>query len=167
MKTLIKIIRKSIRKNPDAGRTSWIVNTGKEAKFTFQGDKLPEWFNKKNVVIESQESNGTDSHVIIKGIVINPAILPELCDDFQNKRYDLTLDIKNEFQRIHTKTPAPEYLYKYKNTKVRCEECNLMVPINDIEGDEFEDMIIQICPKCQKWNTFDFEYERIEDVVKN
>jgi len=164
MKTLIKIIRKSIKRNPDAGRTSWHVNTGREAKFTFSGDKLPEWLKDENVFIKSQESNYYDSYVVIHGIIINPDILPELFKDIQEKKYNLNIEIKNNIHEVHTKTPAPEYLYKYKNTKVECKECKSMVPVNEIEEDEIYDMMVQICPKCHKFDTFNFEYERIEDV---
>jgi len=40
-----------------------------------------------------------------------------------------------------------------------------MIPVNDIE-DDCDDGIIEICPKCGHFNTFEYEYEKIEDIMK-
>lgn len=168
---LIKIDRKSIRKNPNAGRTQQKVAGARNTTFTCKG-KLPGYLkDKDNIVITGWSIR--DGIKEYEGIITDESIIEKIYDNEYYKENGKNISIETT-QDWHTVTfpPEPEYFYKYKDTKVKCKECK-----HEFMSDEFKEFEIDWddnyshtitgCPKCENWDCCDINYEKIEDVKIN
>jgi hypothetical protein len=165
MTTLIKIKRDSIKKNPNAGRDTYHVPMRWKGEFetNVPREGLPAYFKNH---ISSWSCSPNES--IYSGELFEqpPEDMIAYIQDVIAKGFKFEVKFNREIQTIYSNTPEPEYRYQYENTPVECNNCHTMVPVEDIEEDEFEETLMKICPKCNFWNTFDFEYEKIEEVIK-
>ena len=162
MTTLIKIDRKSIKKNPNAWRDSVHIpmawNTSFETNLT--PFELPAWL-RENITLVSVEPPCTKGWLD----VVDDRLI-EFAQSSIKKGHKFNIECKRGIQTIYSLTPEPEYNYKYKNTKVKCSCCKSMILHSEIEEDEFEDTLVKICPKCGDVDTFDYKYEEIEEIMK-
>ena len=63
--------------------------------------------------------------------------------------------------------PTPNYNYKWKSQEVECEYCHAKFDHEELGFDtNWGDSIIDICPKCEKSNCCELEYEKIKDALK-
>jgi len=170
MKVIIKIKSSSIKRNPNAFNTQTIIQKGKRCEFTFEGNKIPEWINNEGVFVTSkneEKNHGEGKEITLKGEINNPNLLKRLGELYEKDKSitGLVLNLHQDIEIIHHR-PEPEYLCHYENPEVECSDCHLLIKVNDIEEDEMDENLVQICPKCGHINTFDFEYEKIEIALK-
>jgi hypothetical protein len=164
MKTIVKIIKKSIRKNPNAGNDTTLVPMGWNIEFStdISYDDLPDYIKKYTIethrlVPDDPEYHGNLKYVDDKLIEFAQAVIKN------GNRFVIRMN--REIQTIHH-FPEPKYLYKYENPKIECSNCHSMVAVNNIEEDEVDDNMVKICPICGSFNTFEYKYEKIQDVLK-
>lgn len=152
---LVKIQRDSIRKNPNAGRTSFVVHGPSEIRFKYQGNN-PELL--KNCTIISEHSSGE-----VEGYIDNPDDIKELANIPGMK-----IEVKNNFTR-HEHLPEPQYLYEYEDPKIKCSQCKEDIYISKIHTDYDDwDNEYTECPNCKGVNTFpEIQYEHIQDALKS
>lgn len=161
--TLIKIIRSSIKRNPEAGRTSSVFPGTKEAKFECFG-KIPDALRSKVEVIE-EKLDGS----YFAGIFPDPDdALEILKTGYRNLNLaGATLEITIDNNLVFLDhVPLSKYLYEYKNPTLSCEICGSGTKLRDIdfdytdEGDRFSR-----CGTCFSFNSFgEIEFEDIEDI---
>jgi DNA-directed RNA polymerase subunit RPC12/RpoP len=154
MATLIKIKRSSIRKNPNAGNEVTLIPMGWDVKFTtnLSFNKLPEWIQDSifNHTFNSMEITSlTSTTGIINGVLANPNKINKMIEFAKSVKGEnyFTINANREINTFYHR-PEPEYFYSYENPKVKCANCHKLVNVNDIEEDEMEDNMVQICPKC-------------------
>ena len=169
MKTIIKIDRESIRRNPDAGRTEWMVPalTWVEV-FTPNG----EYRSVGKVEIEAMP----DGSATVRGEFIQTRAFNSRLIFGEQKLEFSTSDNRivghQEYEEFRNMSPAPKWLYSYIPTQVKCDKCGAEFPDIELESDSCDDAegnytpINNICPKCGKYDCCEIEYERIEDVVQ-
>lgn len=159
----IKIKRDSIKKNPNAGNTSSIIQGLKEAKFKIESYSIPDIIkNEPFFITEFTEENGV---LTSASGVINGPITPDQFSEWMLIQ-GISITISNNTRVIHH-MPEPDYLFEYEDTEVKCRHCKNMVDVDSIEQDEFGGDLLNICPICGHENTFpEYKYEKIGDVVK-
>ena len=69
--------------------------------------------------------------------------------------------------------PAPDYLFKYEDTKVTCKDCGASFPYGELQADcvwlgdeEGEAWSNTICPDCGAWDCVEIEYEYITEALE-
>jgi len=149
---LVKIDRTTIKKNPNAGKTTYILPIGPEECFKteYYGDRVKEY-----VVYSKSE----------RLILDRPRREGDLQSGSISCRYSQPTQV------IHTLSPEPAYFYKYENPTIECEYCKSQFKHTELQSDEYsfcEDYGYSdcVCPKCKEWNCCKLEYENIEDAIK-
>ena len=166
----VKIKRESILKNPRAGETQTVIQTGVDHRFTINGtSKLPPFMDNTEVAIVtetsiSSSSDGSPQEEYVKGYLLDPTKIEELI-----KIEGAQLNSQANLQTIRH-LPEPEYLYEYENPEVLCEHCRSHVPIKNIIEDYLDngedEYLYEVCPICHSQNTFpDRQYEAIEQAL--
>ncbi|MFT3750945.1 MAG: hypothetical protein QM768_21710 [Agriterribacter sp.] len=153
---LIKIIRSSIRKNPNGGSTRSIVPGCKTIRFRLEG-QLPEHILSDDyIIVTCQSSDFTE------GYLINEDKIPEML-----KLKNCEIEVDNNHKVIRH-LPEPAYLYEYENPILKCDNCKGDVHLKDIEYDyDSEGNPFTMCPGCHTLSSFEeVEFERIEEVIK-
>ena len=163
---LIKIDRKSIRKNPNVGRTQQKVAGARNTTFTCKGE-LPVYMKDEDSIIITEWSIG-DGVKEYKGIITDESIIEKIYNDelFKENGKNITIETSQDWNTV-TFPPEPKYFYKYKNTKVKCKECKHKFMSNEFKEFDWDDnysYTITGCPKCENWDCCNIEYEKIEDV---
>ena len=164
MKTLIKIDRKSIRENADAGNTYTLSHIGNDMSFISQ-KRIPQKLLDL-VIIKSESFDNSEGELYYKctGIIINP-------DNFGifAKLGDIQIEYERDFEKTYHH-PIPKYSFKYKYPKLECEDCKNKVRMDKITVDYEDDCSFTVCPTCKSVDSFPdfykFEYENIENVMK-
>ena len=157
----IKIDRKSIKENENAGQTQTILQGRKTISFKI--NYLPDYFKDGvNCFITSwEEINGIKTK--FRGEIIR--------DELLNRCFEEKLDINIS---VHVEPifinhfPIPKYSFSYENTKVKCRRCKSKIMSNDLvsDVDTFdENYSTTICPICGKFYSCKLEYEKIEDIM--
>jgi hypothetical protein len=163
---LVKIIRESIKKNPDAGKTYTRLHIGNETSFEVKG-KVPELLMNEEVAIITEWEEKEDGVYNAKGFIEDPDSVQEILSTLQkesSKDYSVSINTKSNYQEI-PHNPLPKYLYKYENPEIECSECKSKVFYSDIERDcDDEYGCYDVCPVCQAHDSFDFDLENINDV---
>lgn len=154
MATLIRIDRASVRKNPDAGRTEWTVPTTKSAFRTVDEVRGGMHTTMKQQAVGDPAKGEwvtLETHARSTGAKDRPPQMQGW--------------IEQDHEQFTT-LPAPDWLYDYEPTFVKCGNCGKPVRHDQIERDEIGDDLCDVCPHCNSIDTFDYELERIGDVVK-
>jgi len=172
MTTLIKIIRKSIKRNPHAFSTTSYIPLRPETTFKYEGFGKPEWLDNKGVyigeikaerIIPAKGKCSKKGYFIIEGHIIDEGLSEKLYRECTEKKHPgLNINVEIKTQEVHH-ISEPEYFYKHKNSLVECSECYAKVRANDIRKDE---NMVDICPKCGGYDTFDYKYEKLGDILK-
>jgi hypothetical protein len=157
--TLIKIDRNSIRKNPRAGATSTEVIGSVEVNFSYDRISKEDWQR-----LKALESAG-------KGVIITKWS-DTMCEGFVDyedllhllPQNGLSYHVKKNIDTIYH-LPEPKYTYRHEHTVLRCNNCNSDVLNTKILIDCNDDGCYNICPVCNGIETFDYEYEKISDVM--
>lgn len=164
---LIKIDKKSIRKNPNAGRTQQKVAGMRNTTFKCKGE-LPSYMkDEKTIIITSWLIDKEIKEY--EGVIIDEDIIEKVYKEISKKNgKNLTIEITQDWSTL-TFPPECRYFYKYKNTKVKCKECGNRFMSNDFKeieldcGDDYS-YTDTGCPNCENWDCCEVEYEKIEDV---
>ena len=156
MKFLIKIDRRTVKKNPNAGSTVSYIRGAKSAEFVYKGKGL------HNYLIEDKNCIVTEIDYvknILRGIITEPVtqklIIRISLDDKCN------ISMEQETTRIDH-LPEPDHFYKYRKTKVQCDECKGWFDHNTLQSDDFMDCYSdRICPLCREWDCCQLKYESL------
>ena len=148
MKFNIKIDRNSIRKNPNAGRTTYKI-PGIKQEF------------KDEVTVRKFVRFGE-----------NQSWQQISVDKTESVRTEIPIQV------IHSLSPEPDYLYNYAVTEITCLYCGNVFPHTDLKEefvDGYWDPEIQdqyywdyykknICPSCGSTDCCELEFEKLSDV---
>jgi phage FluMu protein Com len=156
MKTIVRIDRSSIKRNPNAGNTITFMPGLISVTFTFAGKPPKFMFKEPFVILETRNVN--NEIVEVKGIL---NAMPK-----QVGYPGLVINVDRELRSIEHR-PEPNYFYRYELTKVKCDECGF--EINTVElpfyydDDGYE---YCTCPRCKEMNSFpEIEYEELTNEI--
>jgi len=127
----------SIKKNPNAGRSSHILAGQVTTKDWWDcGDKIVE-------KVRFGEEPGPDDIAISEESTGRPAKDPKIIKTEQ----------KRDVQTVRTMEPEPEFLYKYTSLTVTCKSCKASFDFSKLESDsgcgpEDDWQSDTICPEC-------------------
>jgi len=153
---LIKIDRRTLKKNPNAGSTVSYLPGLQSSKFEYSGKFLPNYLiDGRNCYIT--ETNYGDG--IICGEMIGE-VSKKLMKCFAED-LNMHISISQETNRIDH-LPEPDYFYEYKKTKVQCNSCGVWFDHHKLLSDEIMDVYSdRICPECGKFDCCQLEYESL------
>lgn len=166
---LVKIKRSSIKKNPDAFRTYYDIPSQWEITGRYIGDKLPKWIDSVSVITShSMPMIGEQEYEFQ---VVKP-VTKKFFDRIEKAsgKERLFIEMKRDIQRMESMFPEPAYKYEYTNPLIECNGCHNNVRLKNIQTDyifdsDGEEYNTDKCPKCGELNSFDYQYEKINDVV--
>lgn len=151
---VVRIDRKSIKKNPDAGRTEYAVPGAR--------------CGRKTVVTEVGEN-----FVVEEFILCGEGQWRSVRKNAIDSRFCLlkpgeTVEIGQDIQHVHTITPEPSHLFEYVFPEVQCSECGKAEVINKWHSDWDDESGAdwKTCPNCESALEVDVNYERISDALK-
>ena len=165
---IIRIDRKSIRRNPNAGETQTIIQGRKEITFSCK-DPIPLFVKHLPFIItEWEEENGK---MIKASGVINGPIETDGMIALCNKAEHLQININNNIQVLNH-MPEAEYLYEYQDASIKCKQCKNLIDVDGIEDDYIfdgeDEHHVELCPVCGAENSFPvYEYEKITNIPKS
>jgi len=174
---LIKIDRKSIKKNPNAGKTVREVPAHATTTIKIYSnhpdlhkilpDRITQLIRFVSRSCSSKSLNSLNSNEFKEKPCLPPSFefifLAAPDEDINAIINDLVVwgvqlkDISYEtninYEQIHCLNPEPEYFYKYIDKKVKCNNCGKTFSYTKLEDDygydgENEYLIDNICPKC-------------------
>jgi len=170
-KYLIKIDRKSIKKNPNADRTETVVPTNKE--IIFEGrKKIPSYLiDGENCCILNWTHGVNGSLLHYRGVLINEELINKILND-----PDIRItESEQHFVTVHH-FPEENYFYKYKSIQVQCKYCKRKFMSSKLKFYEEEscgcdygwyNCTDEGCPHCRAWFCCQVEYENINEVIAN
>lgn len=159
---LIKIDRKSIKKNPNAGNTVTRIRGHREATFTVTGE-LPDYLEEdKNMYVSSWTLTAGSNDIDIR----NCALIDFDIFDKLSKEPNVTnLQMTQSGEAFHH-APEPKHHYKHKDTQVQCCDCKEKFKRSKLESQSYDsDYSNTVCPKCGEWDCVNLKYEKIEDAI--
>jgi hypothetical protein len=167
MSIVIKIDPASIKKNPNAFKTtSYVKNGPREIRFSYDKISKADFLQLKHlsdlhddVILRSYNISHNGSYHSVSGLCLHEQALERL------PKEDLSYEINDNVQ-VFEHYPEPEYLYNYLPTKVKCRNCKKMILHSAIANDCDDDGCCwTVCPNCSGIDTFEFEYQQIDDVI--
>jgi hypothetical protein len=166
MSTLIKIVRGSIKGNPNAGKTVTKYKGSASCTFQFKGaGRIPDDLLDKVSIQNWENADNPIFGVHQVGQLLNP-------DDFQlfTGIEGISLEFSKDIINIEH-LPEPEYFFEYENTPVECENCHQLIQVDAIpqyvvvtEDDEY---VVDQCPHCKKISSFNYIIETITEAIKD
>lgn len=168
--TIIPIDRSTIQPYPNRKRAGQPVVEcvgPMEVTFKFDGPGcIPAELLDKVYIVNWRNSATPETGTMQYGYIINPNDTT-LFLDIDGIQISSTRPIRETFYAIHS---DPMYKYEYEPTPVKCEKCGdpvLHTEILEAEVEMYEDEYFKTydkCPKCGCLDTFEYEYEKIENV---
>jgi len=164
---LIKINRKTIKVNPDAGSTQTRVFTSKETTFEIKGKMLDCLKDGENCHVTEEGFSGS---IFTKGYINNltKELITEIQKEIKKDGSRINIETKNNSEIIDH-LPISKYSYKHFNSLLECKKCKKQTPINAIEWDypNDDEDAVSVC-KCGAFDSFEeHKYESINDIMKN
>jgi len=178
MMYLVKIRKSSIKKNPDAGETQYLVPSGRTtvtltldcnpeealplglgsigAIMCWKVDYQKTWSkNKTCVVVLSRPLTETE----LKGL----------------EAYNLRdYEVNTPHEVFTSMAPEPKWLYEYLPKKVKCFDCKSTFDYSELIDGTIEDSVsgeyISIenaCPKCETSHCCSVSFEGVEEIIRN
>jgi len=184
MTQIIRIDKKTVRHNPNAGRTSYMVPSAVTTMVTcsctptmayvLEDSKVLHIIGSETTIVQETKTRikaSLDDDTIRTTITAYSTIndverLRKLLISFGVR--DILIDQKCDYQRIVSMTPEPNYFYEFKKTKIQCTGCKKKFYPEELRADavpsgyDEEDYSNEICPCCGKWDCVDFEYEQLD-----
>jgi len=165
--TLIRIDRKSIKVNKNAGSRMSHVAGPREVTFDCEGELPKELVDGKNCHIVSwQDRNG--KRFWTHGYIIDAETEKLLWDKIAEKKLTgFNLKMERNLQAIYH-PPISKYSFKYKDKKLICGECKGKITYSTLQSDSrgFGDYSDTICPICGAWDCVQLEFENINTIYK-
>lgn len=165
--TIIPIIRKSIKKNPDAGNTQTVEPAGAiTASITVNHLHEPITDIEAVKAVQYWTQGGVITKVEYVGF-------GDGINEFFKRLKKLKLFKYTTYSLDYPHTiiqhaPEPKYYFKFnRNVKVACTNCGHKVKYKDIEwrdtddGDDYS-----YCNKCKEYSTYEHRFERLQDIPK-
>jgi hypothetical protein len=173
MKTyLVKIDRKSIKANEDAGLTSMNELISTTVSITMKGnhESLEKFSDRVKMTAMQMSSDGIKyaEYMLHGGPDEVGEILEKLAKKYKKK---LSFRLENNFQEIDFLTPIPPYSYEYRKTKVQCQHCKAKFTHDQLrDHDDWDDEGCyigrsMICPECDKEDACALEFEDFESIA--
>lgn len=167
---LIKIIRSSIKKNPNAGRREIHEAINRRVSFRFEGSTELPGFKEGKDYIKTEWGTahfGDSGSSYIEGELIDYELWERV-----GKIPGIQLNITQDIRTHRFMKPEPDYNFKYKDTKIECLNCHNKILQSEIIDDEVsaedDEYSVQKCPVCGAADEFEeIEYEKIEEVIKD
>ena len=162
MKFVIPIDRKTIQKNPDAGRTKYKIRIGPDEKtldIKYKSGLELSYIGFNEGVMRLSTLNITR---------LKDQDLPQV-SDLINEIEIINFNTKSNYDVVHTISPAPDYLYEYQHIDVQCEDCENWFDFNRLEEeyDAYSGCFREnICPNCNTSDCCELEYEKIGKVLE-
>lgn len=189
MRYLVKILRKSIKRNPTAGQRRYPQQVSPPSmSITFP------WHDPENPPKDLGEGARLSSYTLSvskdtpdrKGVMFNCTyvLLVRPPDDFMRDmaalhREKFNYTETNNIQMVESLVAEPPYLYEYRPTRVQCYSCKAKFPHTELESDvedcgcsQYDDCCgcykdtDTKCPKCGNWNCCELEYEDIGETMR-
>ena len=163
MKTLIKIDRKTVRKNPDyePGDFTRTIPGAMTIYLNIIGD-VPDYLEFISAQI-SVESN--QCYPMLQKRILTDHPNEELLKRISKDPKILNIEMDRDMIDVTT-IGEPKYLYSYVPTEIECLYCNKkflhteLVADSSSESDYYSD---EICPHCGDWDCCDIKYEELTD----
>ena len=193
VKYLIKIQRSSIRKNPDAGKTHYVIPGRATERLTrLVKRRKPEpgpIVPRPPDVAPGKTGWDLVKELVVDGLVIESQVISPDLDSASNARYfshpyimelwrgeiaEIVLERQTtrDVQTIRSMFPASEHLCAYEPTTVTCRFCGQSFLHTELqyyefggEDDEAGADIDNICPKCKAPDCCEIEYEKLTDKL--
>lgn len=164
MSVKILVDLRTIKKNPEAGKTHFLVEGRRDFYGKYKGAQLPKDMEPFCFVTYQEfNTNGAFTEFHSKGQAD--------MDVLKGHEKDIEgLTFTHTPHEINTR-PQPKYLYDYEKTKLECSNCGSKVRHDHIESDwafDGEDEVYtEWCPICKEVGTFPArEYESITEALK-
>ncbi len=177
MKTyLVRISRKSIKANPDAGQTSAHELISTTVTITINGShESLEKINDRIKLTTTNFSVTNQSKATEQSNYIFNAESDEVSEIMEQiaKKYgkQMTYHLENHFQHIDFMTPIASHNYEYLKTKVQCQHCKSKFThdkLRDYDDWDYEGCYIgrsMICPECDKEDACKLQFESFELIA--
>lgn len=176
-KFLIKILKKSIKKNPQFGKDTYFFDRAPsyqaDMSYTLQGSKndwnLPKGFEGMVVSYAMSIENDVFKTRVNARLKVVPdnLVLEKLLK--KHKMDAVHIMYNREYEEVKSMMCEPEYLYHYGNQMVQCYDCKAKFHYDDLldeYGDSPDDWhYTNVCPKCGCPDCCDVEFQKIEDVI--
>ena len=163
----IKIDRDSIKKNPDAGRTEYLIEGyPREMRVEFwiwEQIDPEETFGLKNAFITTLQVRASSSTGILVSTRFEDLEILKAVEGFKI----LSVDYYIPTRTMWSMTPEPEFLFEYENTNITCYLCRESFSWRDLDSDYHGNDVWNdtICPKCGTWDCCELKFEKLEDIV--
>lgn len=156
MKYFVKIDRKSIKKNPNAGNK------------VYQRVLAPDTIEVS--VIAKDINGGWANWFFVNNYLssITPSVPPK--DDVLS----INVNRKSNIETLHTLQGGPKYFFGYEDTEVECEDCHKKFShtllkddyVDIYDGEDVCDTckVDNLCPHCKTGDCCSLEFEQIEKV---
>lgn len=162
---LVKIDRNSIKKNPNAGNTQTRIALGSECTLQIKNHLIPGFLVDGENDCFLQKWNDVESiFKIYNRDIVDKLVELGIKNKYSKELFYINIEHKNQ---VFNHFPESKYFYYYENTLVECDNCHQKIAIKNVieeYGDEGEHYFQ--CPICKEIDTFEIEYEKIEDVIK-
>ncbi len=163
--TLIEIDKRTIRKNPNAGRTHYSVPAQMEITGTCYGE-LPVWLKDKIYITSHYHPltpyDEPEIEFMWDGEITKNHLEAIKC----TKKPRLTINIEQHYAHVESMVGEREYFYEYKNPKVECDNCGNLIHYKSIESvDDYEGYSHDKCPLCMDIDTFDYKLQDVKDAL--
>lgn len=176
MKTfLVKIDRKSVKPNPNAGKNKFHEFVSTECRITIEGKHDRNDF--KDCILIHQATTISAREVTTDESVYFPRPFQK-CEDLMDwletlsKKYGdrFHYTLQNNYQETTLLSPQPAFLFKYKPTKVKCRYCKKTFDYTKLGEDYIDDgddetLVENMCPECGEGYCCELEFERIETLL--
>lgn len=160
---LVRIVRESVKKNPDAGKTVWRI----PMRQTTTGRSVMLLQNAEGAVYGLELVEYIETETDRVPTVVRPICCPLVDLSFTSSCRMVT----QEFQEIHDH-PAGKWLYSYEDPEVVCTECGHKHLLSELDNEyeEYGDesyFVPNICPVCRMPNSAEggITYEQLADVL--
>jgi hypothetical protein len=177
MKTyLVRIDRKSIKANKDAGQTSVneLISTEVHIKMKGSHESL-EKFNNRIKMLGMFTSISSKENIIEAADYLLCGQSDEVGEILERlgKKYkkQLSYQLQNHYQQIDFLTPIAPYDYEYRKTKVQCRHCKAkfthdkLRDYDDWDDDGYYIGRSMVCPECDREDVCKLEFEDFERIM--
>lgn len=169
----IAIDPKSVRKNPEAGMTRYIVPAKVLSRLHVDGRH--ELLQGEGIQVESNAVSclpGRTDQFTTYVIAMPPKEFKALLQKLSNQlgKENVRFTMENQYHTIDSMIPAREFLYDYKKKRVQCCHCKArfdhseLYSVSDDDGDNYW-TDENICPKCEEADCCKTTYQRISDFM--
>lgn len=161
----ILIDKSSIKKNPNAGQRQLTLPVGQDIYWSYSGPDIPLELQREHTGIFISSEDITEMTYSCEGFLDHEELVRLLPKDAK-------ISISVRYTKANFLHPEPKYSYNYDiNQLVTCHECGGKVEFKEIQrvedysGLEESYREYDECPICEYENTFNYEYQKIEDII--